>query len=78
MDKSQILEAVRGFNAGDFTVSLPTEGLEGIDLELANEFNNMVNDRVEMVQEFERVRDRFIEFERGTDSCREVKGGLER
>src|SRR5687768_10296948 len=56
LDKRRLLAALRGFRRGDFSVRLPSD-LDGIDGEIAEAFNDVVELNDSMTREFERLGD---------------------
>ena len=56
IDGRQLLGALRAFRKGDFSVRLPI-GLTGIDGEIAEAFNDVVELNERMTKEFERLGD---------------------
>src|SRR5215472_5031824 len=56
LDESQLLAALRAFRRGDFSVRLP-RGLSGVDGDIAEAFNEVVELNDHMTREFERLAD---------------------
>ena len=54
LDRRQILSALRAFRRGDFSVRLP-EDFVGLDAEIANAFNEIVDLNGQLTSEFERL-----------------------
>ena len=54
LDRRQILSALRAFRRGDFSVRLP-EDLDGIDGDIAQTFNEIVDLNGQLTSEFERL-----------------------
>ena len=56
LDRKGLLNALRAFKKGDFSVRLPMD-LIGIDGEIAQAFNDVVEENETMADEFARIRD---------------------
>src|SRR5882672_3451619 len=56
LDRKGLLSALRAFRKGDFSVRLPMD-LTGIDGEIAQAFNDVVEGNEKMTDEFARIRD---------------------
>src|SRR4029077_3170296 len=56
LDRHQLLAALRAFRKGDFSVRLPI-GLTGIDGEIGEAFNDVVELNESLTKEFERLGD---------------------
>src|SRR3954467_9236649 len=56
LDRHQLLAALRAFRKGDFSVRLPI-GLTGIDGEIGEAFNDVVELNERLTKEFERLGD---------------------
>src|SRR5215467_992750 len=56
LDRKGLLGALRAFRKGDFSVRLPMD-LSGIDGEIAQAFNDVVEANEKMAEEFARIRD---------------------
>src|SRR5262247_4856852 len=56
LDRKGLLSALRAFRKGDFSVRLPMD-LIGIDGEIAQAFNDVVEANEKMTDEFARIRD---------------------
>ncbi|MEO8113796.1 MAG: HAMP domain-containing protein, partial [Phenylobacterium sp.] len=54
IDTGELLSALRAFRRGDFSVRLP-RGLSGVDVEIADAFNDVVKLNDRMTKEFERL-----------------------
>jgi hypothetical protein len=54
LDRRHILMALRAFRRGDFSVRLPLQ-LEGVDADIAEAFNDVVEMNEQLAQEFERL-----------------------
>jgi signal transduction histidine kinase len=57
-DRKELLRALRAFKGGDFSARMPA-GLDGIDGELAEAFNDVVRMSEAMTREFARIRDQI-------------------
>ncbi len=55
MDKQVILDTLINFNSGHCTIHLDTMNLEGIDYNIAQELNKMIDNRNNFVSEFSRI-----------------------
>src|SRR5262245_48183656 len=56
IEQNQLLSALRAFRKGDFSVRLPSN-LSGIDREIADAFNDVVELNERMTRELERLGD---------------------
>src|SRR5262250_2613113 len=56
LDRKGLLSALRTFRKGDFSVRLPMD-ITGIDGEIAQAFNDVVEANEKMADEFSRIRD---------------------
>src|SRR5215831_8537616 len=56
LDRRKLLSALRAFRKGDFSVRLPMD-LAGIEGEIAQAFNDVVEANEKMAGEFARIRD---------------------
>src|SRR3990172_9101932 len=54
LNPRQLLKALRSYRKGDFSVRLPTD-LDGIDGEIAEAFNDVVEMNESITKEFERI-----------------------
>jgi len=61
LDRGALLGALRAFRKGDFSVRMPLD-LTGIDGEIADAFNDIVQMNEAMSAEFARIRDQVGKY----------------